>query len=110
MIFLDDIMQNRNWCIGLDYSNPRQMEMESIMSQMSPLGSILMTILKKGSWGAGAFIALCIGIVVWQSRQPDGSFAMKPEDWKFIVLLVGMLLLAAYLVRSIGKEMDPPEA
>jgi drug/metabolite transporter (DMT)-like permease len=76
--------------------------------QMSPLARVLMNILHKGAWGAAALLVLFGAIFTWQQRQPDGSFDFNRQDWGFLGVVAALALLAFYLVRSIGKEMQKP--
>jgi hypothetical protein len=75
------------------------------MAEMSPLIRLLMSILQKGTWGAGALLALFAGLLLWQRYTPDG-FAWQPGDKGFLGLLGVLFLLVLYLVRSFKKEMD----
>ncbi len=75
------------------------------MAEMSPLARVLMLILQRGSWVAAGLVALFAGILVWQRYTPDG-FVWQPGDTGFLGLLAVLFLLAVYLVRSIGKEIE----
>lgn len=77
------------------------------MAEMSPLARVLMSILQKGTWVAGALLLLFAGILVWQRYTPEG-FAWQPGDKGFLGLLAVLFVLAIYLVRSFKKEMDNP--
>lgn len=74
------------------------------MAEMSPLAHVLLTILQKCSWVAGALMALFSGILLWQRYTPEG-FVWQQGDKGFLGLLGVMFLIALYLVRSIGKEI-----
>jgi hypothetical protein len=74
------------------------------MAEMSPLISVLMTILQKGTWVAGGLLALFAGILLWQRYTPEG-FAWQAGDKGFLGLLGVLFVLAVFLVRSIGKEI-----
>ncbi len=74
------------------------------MAEISPLVSVLMRILQKGSWVAGGLLALFAGILLWQRYTPAG-FVWQAGDKGFLGLLVVLFALAVYLVRSIGKEI-----
>ncbi len=77
------------------------------MSEMSPLARVLMGVLHKGAWGAGVLLAVFAGILLWQRATPDG-FAFQKGDFAFLGILLFLILLAAYLVRGIRKELDNP--
>lgn len=75
------------------------------MAEMSPLAKVLMSILQKGSWAAGAMIVLFGGILLYQRYTPEG-FVFQKGDFGFLGVLAVMLLLALYLVRGIKKEIE----
>jgi hypothetical protein len=77
------------------------------MAEMSPLLRVLMGVLHKGSWAAGVLLAIFAGILLWQRWTPDG-LVLKQGDTGFLTVLGVLFLLALYLIRSIGKEMDTP--
>jgi hypothetical protein len=74
------------------------------MAEMSPLAKLLMKVLQKGSWGAGALCAIFACILLYQRYTPDG-FVFKQGDIAFFSVLAVLLLLAIYLVRGIAKEI-----
>lgn len=74
------------------------------MAEMSPLLRVLMGVLHKGSWAAGVLLVIFAGILLWQRHTPEG-FVFRQGDFGFLGVLAGLFLLAAYLVRSIGREM-----
>lgn len=76
---------------------------------MSPLVKFLMLILKNGSIGAAALLALFSGILIFQKVTPHGHLTMTRQDWSFLGVLAALLLLALYLVRAIAKEINTPE-
>jgi hypothetical protein len=80
------------------------------MTEMSPVSGIIMRVLKYGVWVAGGLLLLFGSISVWQTRQADGSFLMTAQEWKFLGLLAILFLIAVYLLRSIGKEIEDPGA
>lgn len=77
------------------------------MSEMSPLARILMGILHKGSWVAGALLLAFAAILLWQRWTPAG-FSFQKGDFAFLGVLAFLFLLAAYLVRGIRRELDDP--
>jgi hypothetical protein len=72
---------------------------------MSPMARILMAVLHKGSWGASILLALFAGILLYQRWVPGSGFAFQAGDKGFLGVLAGLLLLAIYLVRAIGREL-----
>ena len=75
------------------------------MAEMSPLISVLMSILKKGTWVAATLLGLFAAILLWQRHTPDG-FVWQQGDKGFLGLLAVLFVFAVYLLRSIGKELD----
>ena len=78
------------------------------MQEMSPLAKLLMQILRSGSIGAAALLALFAAILIYQKITPDGHLAMTRQDWSFLGVLAALMLLAVYLVRAIAKEIKSP--
>jgi hypothetical protein len=78
------------------------------MAEMSPLASLLMRILRNGAIAAAALLVLFITIAVYQALGPNWDVNGLQNEAGFIGVLVAMLMLAIYLVRSIGKELDKP--
>jgi hypothetical protein len=74
------------------------------MSQMSPLAKLLVSILRWGSMGSAGLLVLFVGIFLWQKWTPAG-LVLSRQDWGFLGVLVALLLLAVYLIRSIAKEI-----
>ncbi len=74
------------------------------MSEMSPLGAMLLRILKVVTLGAAALLALFLAISVWQGFQ-----TAKP-DYGFDAVLVVLLLGAVWLYRSMARELKNPGA
>jgi hypothetical protein len=70
------------------------------MSEMSPLGRMLLKILRVGTLFAAALIAILLGVAVWQNMQNYG----------FIGVMAAMLGGALWLAYAIGKELDNPGA
>jgi hypothetical protein len=74
------------------------------MSEMSPLGAMLLRILRMTTLGAAGLLALFLGISLWQ-----GYHAGK-LDTGFDILLAVMLVAALWLYRSMGRELRNPGA
>lgn len=77
------------------------------MIELSPLLRVLLGILHKGSWAAGALLLLFAGMLLAQRWTP-GGFAFQKGDIGFLAVLAVLFALAIYLVRGIAKEMDKP--
>ena len=80
------------------------------MSENSAIGKLILIVLRNGSIGAAALMALFIGINVWQHITPDGHLIIEGNDRNFIGVMIVLLLFALYLVWSIGKELKKPGA
>ncbi len=76
--------------------------------QMSPLARILIRVLRTGSYAAAVLLVVFGGILLWQRYTPDGGFNMSRQDWSFLGILALLALLAIYLVRAIGRELNNP--
>ena len=75
------------------------------MSDMSPLLTILMRVLRAGAVGAAVLVALFIGIEIWKRWTPDGFATMTRQDISFNIVLIVMLIGALLLARSITREL-----
>ncbi len=67
-----------------------------------------MVVLRNGSIGAAALMALFIGINIWQHITPDHQLVIEGTDRNFLGVMVALLVFAIYLVWSIGKELKKP--
>jgi hypothetical protein len=70
------------------------------MSEMSPLGRMLLNIMRVGALFAAALIAVLLGVAVWQNLQNYG----------FMAVMAVMLAGALWLARAIARELDNPGA
>ena len=70
------------------------------MSEMSPLGRMLLKMMRVGTLFAAMLIAVLLGVAFWRNLQNYGLIAVM------VVMLVGALWLA----RAIAKELDNPGA
>ena len=70
------------------------------MIEMSPLGRMLLKIMRVGTLFAAMLIAVLLGVAFWRNLQNYGLIAVM------VVMLVGALWLA----RAITKELDNPGA
>lgn len=75
---------------------------------MSPLATVLMRILRSGSYASAVLLVLFGGIYLWQRRTPDGGFVLTHQDFGFLTILALLAALAIYLVRAIAREMNNP--
>ena len=67
---------------------------------MSPLGWIILKVLRAGSLGSALFAALAIAIELW--KQGGDVTALPPG---FTIFLGLMLLGALWLAGAIGREL-----
>lgn len=75
------------------------------MSENSPVGRLILVVLRNGSIGAAALMMLFIGINLWQHITPDHQLVIEGNDRGFLGVMVVVLGFALYLVWSIGKEL-----
>ncbi len=79
------------------------------MADMSPLGRLILVVMRAGSRCAAGFVVLVIGIEAWKRWRFGGFEAMQPPDIAFMVVLVLMLVGFLALARSITREMKKNE-
>lgn len=78
------------------------------MSENSPVGKLILLVLRNGSIGAAVLMALFIGINLWQHITPDRQLLIEGNDRGFLGVMIVLLLFSLYLVWSIGKELKKP--
>ncbi len=78
------------------------------MSENSPVGKLILVVLRNGSIGAAVLMALFIGINLWQHITPDRQLLIEGNDRGFLGVMIVLLLFSLYLVWSIGKELKKP--
>ena len=76
---------------------------------MSPLGKLILTVMRSGSIAAAGFVVLVIGIELWKRWNFGGFGAMKTPDIAFMAVLAVMLIGFLALARSITKELKKYE-
>ncbi|MCA0432479.1 MAG: hypothetical protein LCH46_04365 [Proteobacteria bacterium] len=76
------------------------------MAEMSPLARLLLKILRSGALAAGLLLLCFAALLVWQRSHPENGISLSRQDWGFLAVLFVLVLLAAYLVRAIGKEIN----
>jgi H+/Cl- antiporter ClcA len=75
---------------------------------MSPLGAILMRVMRVGCLGAAGFVALVIAYEVWLKASQGQLSDLSRQDMAFWVILVIMLTGFLWLARSMSKELGKP--
>ena len=78
------------------------------MDGNSPVGKLILLVLRNGSIGAAALMALFIAINLWQHITPDNQLVIEGNDRGFLGVMVVLLVFAVYLVWSTGKELKKP--
>jgi hypothetical protein len=78
------------------------------MSDMSPLGKMILRVMRVACLGASAILLGFLGLALWQKTSVGGMAALVRQDYTFMGLLAVMALGAFWLARSIGREMDNP--
>ncbi len=74
------------------------------MNGMSPLGAMLLRILRGTTLAAAILIALFLGISLWQGYQ------VAKLDGGFDALLLAMLIGALWMWHAMGLELKNPGA
>lgn len=72
---------------------------------MTHLSGLLLRVMRSGSQGAAAFVALVLVIEVWKRWRYGGFAAMTTPDWGFLGVLVVMLVGFLWLARAMGREI-----
>jgi hypothetical protein len=72
------------------------------MGEMSPLGAMLLRILKAVTLGAAVLLALFLAISIWQ------GFQIGKQDYGFNAVLALLLVGAIWIHRSMGRELKNP--
>jgi branched-subunit amino acid transport protein AzlD len=72
------------------------------MGEMSPLGAMLLRILKAVTLGAAVLLALFLAISIWQGIQ------IGKQDYGFNAVLALLLVGAIWIHRSMGRELKNP--
>ena len=78
------------------------------MSESSPVGKLILVMLRFGSIGAATLMVLFIGINLWQHITPDHNLDIQGNDRSFLGVMIVVLVFALYLVWAIGKEFRKP--
>ena len=78
------------------------------MSESSPVGKLILVMLRFGSIGAATLMVLFIGINLWQHITPDRQLVIEGNDRSFLGVMIVVLVFALYLVWAIGKEFRKP--
>lgn len=78
------------------------------MAEMSPIAGMVLKILKNGAAAAAVLLVLFSAIALWQRLTPDGSLKLQEQDYGFFGVVSILLLLALWLIRAIGREIDSP--
>lgn len=75
------------------------------MSDMSPLGRLILIALLWGVRFAAAAIAAILAVMVWQKWFSAGAVAAARQDYVFLVILTGLLIGALLFARSVTREL-----
>ncbi len=80
------------------------------MNELSPLGRLLLKIMRFGTIAAAFLLVAFLGLTLWQKTRLGGLEALSRQDYSFMGILVLMLVGALWLYRAIGREMKHPGA
>ena len=72
---------------------------------MSPLGKLILTVMRAASLLAAGFVLLVIGIEVAKRWLGGGLENMRTPDIAFMGVLMAMLVGFLWLARSITREL-----
>jgi uncharacterized membrane protein len=78
------------------------------MYDMSPLGRLILKVMRIACLGAAALLAFFLALVFWQKTQALGLAGIIRQDIVFMAILAVMSLGALWLARAIGREMNNP--
>ena len=79
------------------------------MAEMSPLGRLILIVMRAGARCAAGFVVLVIAIEAWKRWRFGGFEVMKTPDIAFMGILLLMLVGFLALARSITREMKKNE-
>ncbi len=75
---------------------------------MSPLGAILMRVMRAGCMAGAVFVALVIAYEVWLKASTGQLSNLSRQDISFWVILTIMLGGFLWLARSMSRELAKP--
>jgi hypothetical protein len=75
------------------------------MSDMSPLGRLILRAMRAGALFAAGCILLFTGILIWQKWLSQSAVASK-GDFVFLGVLAFLFVGALWLARSVSKELN----
>lgn len=78
------------------------------MADMSPLGSLILKVMRIASLLAAGFVFLAIVIEIAKRSLADGLGGMAGQDFAFMGVLVAMLAGFLWLARAITRELAKP--
>ncbi len=78
------------------------------MTEMSPLGALILRAMRIGCLLCGGFALLVIVIEIYKRSLAGGLDAMTRQDYTFFGVLCIILLASFYFYRSIGRELAKP--
>ncbi len=78
------------------------------MHDMSPLGNLILRVMRVACLAAAALLLAFLGLALWQKTSVFGLAGLARQDFIFMGVLGVMAIVAVWLARSIGREMDNP--
>jgi hypothetical protein len=78
------------------------------MSEMSPLGRLILRVMRVACLSAAALLIAFLGLALWQKTSVGGIEALARQDYTFMGVLAAMAIGASWLARAIGREMNNP--
>jgi hypothetical protein len=78
------------------------------MNEMSPLGRLILKVMRIACLSAAGLLAFFLALVFWQKTQAAGLEGIVRQDVTFMAILAIMTVAALWLARAIGREMKNP--
>jgi hypothetical protein len=76
------------------------------MSDMSPLGRLILRAMRAGAFFAAGCVLLFMGILIWQKWLSQTGPAANNGDFVFLGVLAILFVGALWLARSVSKELN----
>jgi hypothetical protein len=75
------------------------------MSDMSPLGKLILIAMLWGVRFAAAAFAAIFALVVWQKWFSAAAADITRQDYAFLVILAALFIAALWFARSVKREL-----
>lgn len=75
------------------------------MSDMSPLGRLVLTAMLWGLRFAAVAFAAIFAIVMWQKWLSPAATEVTRQDYTFLAILAGLFIGALLFARAVAREL-----